>query len=110
MNIINQVSLGLFSSTFDFCPPRLFGNVVLIWLFPFTDVLAEGRKMASFKMGSRGNYILLDDLGYMYKQNAKRQSHIYWICRERHKYGCNARAVTEGMQYAISFTGKHDHQ
>ena len=67
-------------------------------------------ELAQFQMGHRGNPegTLVNDLGYFYGINKKRNSKVYWKCREESRSKCTARAVTHG-RYVVSWTNVHNH-
>ena len=55
-----------------------------------------------------GNAVLVDKLGFIYRSNLKKDTKIYWKCRESEKFKCSARAITEGF-YVMSWSGQHSH-
>ena len=55
-----------------------------------------------------GNAVLLDKAGYAYRSNLKKETKIYWRCRNYERFKCNARAVTDGF-YVVSWNGEHSH-
>ena len=61
-----------------------------------------------FMKSKYGNAVLLDKAGYAYRSNLKKETKIYWRCRNSEKYKCPARAVTDGFQ-VMSWTGLHSH-
>ena len=83
-----------------------FEKIVVKFLFKiyFTDKVEE----AMFMKSKYGNAVLLDKAGYAYRSNLKKETKIYWRCRNSEKYKCPARAVTDGFQ-VMSWTGLHSH-
>ena len=55
-----------------------------------------------------GNAVLIDKAGYVYRSNLKKESKIYWRCRNYERFKCSARAVTDGF-YVVSWSGEHAH-
>lgn len=55
-----------------------------------------------------GNAVLVDKAGYVYRSRQKKESKIYWSCRDEAKFKCNARAITDGF-YIMSMSGEHHH-
>jgi len=55
-----------------------------------------------------GNALLVDKAGYAYRSSQKKDSKIYWRCRDSDKFKCGARAVTDGF-YIMAFTNVHCH-
>ena len=70
----------------------------------FTDKVEE----AMFMKSKYGNAVLMDKAGYAYRSNLKKETKIYWRCRNSEKFKCPARAVTDGFQ-VMSWTGLHNH-
>ena len=73
----------------------------------FADCPAD-REEAVFMRSKFGNAVLMDKLGYVYRSNLKKESRMYWRCRDYERFKCNARAVTEGF-YVTCWTGSHNH-
>ena len=69
---------------------------------------AADREEAVFMRSKFGNAVLMDKLGYVYRSNLKKESRMYWRCRDYERFKCNARAVTEGF-YVTCWTGSHNH-
>ena len=61
-----------------------------------------------FMKSKYGNAVLMDKAGYAYRSNLKKETKIYWRCRNSEKFKCPARAVTDGFQ-VMSWTGLHSH-
>ena len=68
-----------------------------------------GLEEATFMKSKYGNALLVDKAGYVFRTNLKKESKIYWRCRNYERFKCAARAVTEGF-YVISWTGEHCHE
>ena len=73
----------------------------------FADPLkTEDLEIGRFIESKFGNSLLMDKAGYTYRANRKRNSKIYWMCRENKIRGlkCPAKAVTQGV-YIIGSVG-----
>ena len=68
----------------------------------------EKKEEAVFMRSKFGNAVLMDKSGYAYRSNLKKETKIYWRCRDSERYKCCARAVTDGF-YVINWTGSHNH-
>ena len=71
-------------------------------------LIADNLEEAIFMKSKYGNAVLTDKAGYMYRCNLKKESRIYWRCRNSEKFKCNARAVTDGF-HVTSWTNGHTH-
>jgi len=67
-----------------------------------------GLEEATFMKSKYGNAVLIDKAGYVYRSNLKKESKIYWRCRNYERFKCSARAVTDGF-YVVSWNGEHSH-
>ena len=92
----------------------VFGGKLKIQNFSnlFADPLkTEDLEIGRFIESKFGNSLLMDKAGYIYRANRKRNSKIYWMCRENKIRGlkCPAKAVTQGV-YIIGLSEQHIHQ
>ena len=87
----------------------LFFILVSFFVYVFADCpTAADREEAVFMRSKFGNAVLMDKLGYVYRSNLKKESHMYWRCRDYERFKCNAQAVTDGF-YVMCWTGTHNH-
>ena len=84
-----------------------FWSVFFCLLFADCRAAAD-REEAVFMRSKFGNAVLMDKLGYVYRSNLKKESRMYWRCRDYERFKCNARAVTDGF-YVMCWTGTHNH-
>jgi hypothetical protein len=61
-----------------------------------------------FSRTKYGNPLLIDQDGFSYCMNMKKQSRIYWICNKVAKHKCRGSAITQGF-YIVKSAGADGH-
>jgi hypothetical protein len=61
-----------------------------------------------FSRTKYGNPLLIDQDGFSYCMNMKKQSRIYWICNKVAKHKCRGSAITQGF-YIVKSAGPDGH-
>ena len=67
------------------------------------------QKRVTCRESYKGNPILLDKEGYIFKTNTKRGKKTYWCCRDYKLQNCLARNVTVGIHVKM-WSNAHNHK